>query len=71
MAIGPGTYDHLCTLVRERAHARAAVVIVIDGADGHGFSVQADLVSSLVLADVLENVAREIRKSGLTGAGPS
>ena len=40
MALGPGKYDRLCTLVRDRAHARGAVVLIVDGSDGNGFSAQ-------------------------------
>jgi hypothetical protein len=39
MAEGPGKYDDLTTLVRERAKAHAVVVIVVEGTKGSGFSV--------------------------------
>jgi hypothetical protein len=38
--LGPGKYDALCTLVRHRAHARGAIVVVVGGSDGDGFSAQ-------------------------------
>lgn len=64
--IGPGKYDTLCTLVRKKAKAQAAIVIVIEGRNGSGFSVQAeltDLAVMLRLPDLLESVAADIRKA--------
>jgi hypothetical protein len=64
MAVGPGKYDELCTLVREQAKARAAIVIIIGGDKGSGFSVQAeDTQASAVLPDLLENMAKQIREA--------
>ena len=40
MPLGKGKYDDLCTKVREDAHAVAALVIVIRGNKGDGFSLQ-------------------------------
>jgi hypothetical protein len=59
--IGPGKYGRLCTLVRERAHAWGAVVIVFSGNEGDGFSVQAPADLIVQLPDILEFMAREIR----------
>jgi hypothetical protein len=61
MAIGPGKYDDLCTQVRESAQAKGAIVIVLDGERGSGFSVQADLASTLRLPDLLDIISRQIR----------
>lgn len=61
MARGPGRYDDLATLVRERAAAAGVVVIVLQGRYGEGFSVQTldpTLVSAL--PNVLRNVADQI-----------
>ena len=65
MPVGPGIYDHLCTVVREEADARIAMVVVINGKDGTGFSVQsaAGEVGVEMLAETLESVARQIRSS--------
>jgi len=66
MAWGPGKYDDLCTRVREEAKADAAIVIVINGANGSGFSVQTD--NPLLLAklpELLEHMARELRVDGV------
>jgi hypothetical protein len=63
MAFGPGKYDDLCTLVRERAKAHGAIVIVIGGEHGYGFSCQADLRTTLKLPEMLEDIAKQIRES--------
>ncbi len=65
MAEGPGRYDDLCTYVRERARADAAVVIVLGGSVGSGFSLQcaeccaADLRRQL--PSILEHITAQIR----------
>ena len=64
MALGPGIYDDLCTLVRDQAGATAAIVIVIGGPAGTGFSCQADARTLLALPDILEKIAAQIRESG-------
>lgn len=63
MALGPGKYDALCTFVRERANADGALVIVLNGEHGNGFSCQADLSTTLTLSGLLEDVARQIKAS--------
>lgn len=65
MPVGPGRYDDLCTYVREKAQARGAIVIVIDGNRGAGFSVQAPLDVCADLAQTLRTVADQI-ESGVT-----
>jgi hypothetical protein len=67
MAVGPGKYDDLCTLVRERAEAAGAIIVVIDGARGSGFSCQADVATTLRLPAILESLAAQIRASGPAG----
>ncbi|MGH8609138.1 MAG: hypothetical protein ACREX9_17510 [Gammaproteobacteria bacterium] len=60
--LGPGKYDALCTHVRETALAQAAIVIVLGGNNGSGFSVQTPNLQVLdKLPDLLETIAREIR----------
>lgn len=61
MALGPGRYDDLCTYVREQAEAEGAIIIVIGGKDGAGFSCQADLSTMAVLPELLETIAKQIR----------
>lgn len=71
MPIGPGKYDDLCTLVRERAGMAAkgggVIVIVMGGNRGSGFSCQADLATTLALPELLESVAAQIRATSGTG----
>jgi hypothetical protein len=62
MAAGPGKYDAECTAARESARAVAAILIVVEGDRGTGFSVQTlepDLIR--VLPTMLEVMAAEIR----------
>jgi hypothetical protein len=59
----PGKYDDLCTYVREQSNAAAAVVIIVGGNQGHGFSVQAFADMSSQLPDMLEDIARRMRKA--------
>ena len=67
MTMGPGRYDELCTYVREKAKAEGAIVIVVNGDKGSGFSCQADLASTLMLPDLLEMMARQIRADMTSG----
>jgi hypothetical protein len=61
-AIGHGKYDDLCTYVRERSGGEAAIVIVIGGSKGNGFSMQfTSLAAMLQLPDVLQQLAKQIR----------
>lgn len=62
MALGAGKYDDLCTYVREQADAKAAIVIVVGGNKGQGFSCQADLATLLMLPDMLELIAKQLRE---------
>jgi hypothetical protein len=62
MALGPGKYDDLCTLLRERAKASTALIIVIGGEQGEGFSLQTDDPRVLLaLPEMLEDIARQMR----------
>lgn len=58
MPIGPGKYDDLCTAARESANAEGCALIVINGAKGHGFSVQLEHLEDLIkLASALREIA--------------
>lgn len=57
MALGPGKYDTLATMVREATAAAGVVLIVIDGAQGGGFSVQATAAVTLRLPTLLRTLA--------------
>lgn len=63
MPNGPGKYDDVCTLARIATSAEAIVLIVANGNEGQGFSVQmADPRYLLTLPSVLRDVADEIEK---------
>lgn len=62
MALGPGKYDDLATLVRERAQAEGVVVIVIGGSKGAGFSVQATARVTMRLTELLRRIADDIEQ---------
>jgi hypothetical protein len=64
MTIGPGRYDDLCTYVATHADIRpggAAIVIILGGKHGAGFSCQANPLTMALLPDLLETVAAQIR----------
>lgn len=58
----PGKYDELCTEAREKAKAIGAVLIILSGNKGHGFSVQATPEAMFALPGMLEIMAAEIRR---------
>jgi hypothetical protein len=69
MPVGPGKHDHYCTLIREETGC--AGVAVITFAPGNpaasGFSVQADIHAQLMLPDILEHIAGELRATFAKG----
>lgn len=58
--IGPGKYDLECTAVRLGTTAKGAIVIVIDGDRGSGFSVQGPREIQEKLPEVLRFMADQI-----------
>lgn len=65
MAIGPGKYDDLCSFVREQVQVEESggvLLLVIGGNRGGGFSLQCDPTILMVLPEILDNLAAEIRK---------
>jgi hypothetical protein len=68
MALGPGKYDDVCTMVTKQVgigeKGGGVIVIVLGGNKGSGFSCQADLRTTLLLPDMLEDIAKQIRASG-------
>ena len=62
MAIGPGKDDALATGVREATAAGGVILIVIDGTEGGGFSVQATAAVTLRLPALLRNLADAIEE---------
>jgi hypothetical protein len=57
MAIGPGKYDDLAHYVLEQAQADGVIVIVINGARGHGMSVKATPEMARALPYLLRQLA--------------
>ena len=61
-AFGPGKYDDLCTRVREESTAVAAIVVIVGGERGSGFSVQSlDESFIYVIPDMLDKLSGDIR----------
>jgi hypothetical protein len=56
----PGKYKELCNSVRIDAKADAVVLVVLNGKDGSGFSVQANSGLTELLPTILRKVAQEI-----------
>jgi len=63
MPLGPGKYDQLCTIAREAAKAEGAMLIVIHGQFGNGFSVQASAEATVALPSILRQVADSIERA--------
>ena len=62
MALGPGKYDDLATLVRKRAEAAGVIVMVFGGSSGSGFSVQATAEITARLPELLRMIASDIER---------
>ena len=68
MPLGKGQYDHLAEAAMESAEARAAIVMILEGKHGSGFSVSSispPMILALPgilrdLADRIEEDAQEI-----------
>ena len=58
----PGKYDDACTVARKSTEADSAVLIIVGGKLGSGFSIQATRGVLIGLPDLLEFMAKEIRK---------
>lgn len=63
MPNGPGKYDDICTMARKEANGKGALLIVIEGKEGSGFSAQlpADILQTV--PSMLRNVADEIERT--------
>ncbi|RAS35875.1 hypothetical protein [Paraburkholderia bryophila] len=57
-----GAFDAACTHVRNWTQARCAVVVVIDGEFGSGYSVMGPLDAQILLPDILERMAKTLRQ---------
>lgn len=71
MPFGPGKYDDLCTEVRKQVGipdsgkgpaTSGVLLVVINGNKGDGFSCQASAEALMTLPEVLEDVARQLRR---------
>lgn len=63
MPNGAGKYDNLCTKVREEVDAKGALVIIIDGNKGNGFSAQLPPESAQGIPSMLRTVADQIEEA--------
>jgi hypothetical protein len=62
MARGPGKYDEECSVVQRMTNADIALVAIINGDKGSGFSVQCfEELDPIRLARVLEEMAQQLR----------
>jgi hypothetical protein len=61
MEMKPGKYDELCNYVRAEADAVGALVMVLDGPRGFGWSCKGDESIVMKLPTILERMAKEIR----------
>ena len=58
---GPGKYDAICTKAVEDAQAQCALLIILDGKHGHGFSATfTDQKYARNLPAILRQVADQI-----------
>jgi hypothetical protein len=65
--LGPGKYDDVCTELRDKTKAEAAIIIVIEGEKGSGFSCQAPLPVLAGLPAMLRSMARQIEADQQAG----
>ena len=58
--IGSGKYDKLCATIRKKAKARGAMVIVVGGYYGHGFSLEMTPIDMEGVPEMLRSVASQV-----------
>ena len=58
----PGKYGEVCKMVRETTEAEGVVLMVFNGKSGAGFEVQVPAGILFQLPDILEFMAKGIRK---------
>lgn len=63
MTLGPGKYQELCTRTRIEARAIGAIVVIIEGRHGNGFSCQAPLEVQRELPTMLRELAQSIEQA--------
>lgn len=70
MTAGAGKYDDICTQARVAAHAEVAIVVIINGERGSGFSVQTHDPALLErLPDMLDFISVQLRADISQGGG--
>lgn len=62
MVLGPGKYDDLCTEAREKSGGLGAILIILEGEKGFGFSVQIPIHLMSLLPELLRDMADTIEK---------
>jgi len=73
MADGPGKYHEACNVAREACGVGldgapgGVILIVMNGKLGHGFECQGDAATLLCLPDILENLAKDLRRAAFVG----
>ena len=65
MTLGPGKYDAQCTAAREASGAEGAILIILGGARGDGFSAQLPPHALVMVPAILREVAKQIEDSGV------
>jgi hypothetical protein len=61
--IGPGKYDDLCTQARDAAKAQGAILLILGGEHGSGFSAQLPAQTTLRIPEFLRDVADGIERA--------
>lgn len=62
MAMGPGKYDEALSQAKRLCGATTAILIVLDGAKGPGFSAQLNPVQLLSVPRMLRDLADQIER---------
>lgn len=60
--IGPGKYDDVLTKVRLETEANGAILIILDGKQGFGFSAQLSPLLVGTIPALLRDVANQIEE---------
>lgn len=62
MAVGKGKYDDALTLALEFSYAQEGILVVFNGKGGSGFSVHGSKLRLEKIPEILEHIAKEMRK---------
>jgi hypothetical protein len=63
MPMGPGKYDELCKTALDAAKAEGAILMIVNGEHGNGFSVIATAEELFRLPAMLRGMADDIEES--------